>query len=157
MKKKGWQGKKGADSKKAKDSLNVTAEIEEFTFITTFAGDTLACNGSPLAELEVNVYDSGASSHMSPTCKHFISLTQIPPHTIKAANQTLFTATAMGELQISIPNEKGLQHITLWEVLYCPDLAFTLVSLLQCNMAGFSALLKDHKCTISNLKGTVIG
>jgi len=63
----------------------------------------------------------------------------------------------MGELWVSIPSEKGLQNITLWEVLYCPDLAFTLVSLLQCNMAGYSAILKDCKCTISNSKGTVVG
>ena len=76
--------------------------------------------------------------------------------TNQGCQSTLFTATAMGELQVSIPSEKGLQNITLQEVLYCSDLAFTLVSLLQCNMAGYSALLKDCKCTISNSKGTVV-
>jgi len=52
---------------------------------------------------------------------------------------------------------KKLQNITLWQVLYCPDLSFTLVLLLWCNMAGYSVLLKDGKCIISNLKGIVDG
>ena len=89
---------------------------------------------------------------MSPARKCFVSLTQIPAHIIKAADQTLFTATAMGELRVSIPNEKGPKKVTLREVLYCPYLAFTLMSLSQCDMAGYSALLKDCKCMISDSK-----
>jgi len=73
-KKKGWQGKKGNDSKKVKDSSNITTEGEEFAF-TTFSRATLTCNKSPIAKLEVDVYDSSASYHMSPTRRHFISLT----------------------------------------------------------------------------------
>jgi len=78
-KKKGWKGKRENNSKKGKDSSNIAAEGEVFAFTTTFAGATLSCNGSPLSELEVNVYDSGASSHMSPARQRFVSLTQIPP------------------------------------------------------------------------------
>jgi len=129
MKKKGWKGKRENDSKKGKDSSNIAAEGEKFSFTTTFARATLSCNGSPLSKLEVDIYDSSGSSHMMPARQCFVLLTQIPPRQIKAADQTLFTATAMGELRISIPNEKGPQKITLCEVLYCPDLAFTLVSL----------------------------
>jgi len=66
VKKKGWQGKKKTNLKKVKDSSNVTTEGKVFAFTTTFTRATLACNRSPLAELEVDVYDSGASSHMSP-------------------------------------------------------------------------------------------
>ena len=66
MKKKGWKGKKEQDSKKGKDSSNIATEGEEFAFMTMFDGAMLACNASPLVELEVDVYDSGASSHMSP-------------------------------------------------------------------------------------------
>ena len=130
MKKKRWKGKKEQDLKKGKDSSNIAAEGEEFALTTMFAGAMLACNGSPLSKLEVNINDSGASSHMSPAQKCFISLTQIPLQQIKATDQTLSIATAMGELQISILNEKKLQNITLWQVLYCPDLSFTLVLLL---------------------------
>jgi len=66
MKKKGWKGKKENDSKKGKDSSNITTEGQEFAFTTTFVGATLAGSRSPLAKLEIDVYDSGASSHMSP-------------------------------------------------------------------------------------------
>ena len=128
-KKKGWQGKKGNNSKKVKDSSNIATEGEKFAFTTKFARATLAHNKSPIAKLEVNRYDSSASSHMSPTRRCFVSLTQISPSQIKAADQTLFTATAMGKLQVSIPNEKGSQSITLGDILYCLDLAYTLISL----------------------------
>src|SRR5882724_5017234 len=109
-KKKGWKGKKENHSKKGKDSSNIAAEGKEFAFMTTFVGAMLACNGSPLVRLEVDVYDSGTSSHMSPAQQRFISLMQIPPQQIKAADQTLFAATAVGELQVSISNEKGPQN-----------------------------------------------
>ena len=140
-----------------KDSSNIAAEGKEFAFTTMFPGAMLARNGSPLAKLEVNVYDSGGSSHMSPACKCFVSLTQIPPWQIKPADQTLFTATVMGNLQVSIPGEKGLKNIMLCEVLYFSDLAFTLVSLSWCNMARYSTLLKVWKFMISNLKAPVVG
>ena len=113
--------------KRGKDSSNVAAEGKEFAFPTTFAGAMLAHNGSPLAELEVDVYDSSTSSYMSPIQECFISLMQIPPCQIQAADQTIFTATAMGKFQISISNEKGLKNVTIWEELYCPDLPFALV------------------------------
>jgi len=108
LKKKGWKGKKENDSKRGNDSSNITAE-GEFAFTTMFAGAMLECNGSPLAELEVNVYDSSTSSHMSPIWKHLVSLMQIPHCQIKSPDQTLFTTTSMGELKISIPNDKGLK------------------------------------------------
>ena len=129
IQKKGWKGKKENDSKRGKDSSNIITEGEEIAFTTTFAGAMLAHNGSPLAKLEVNVYNCGASSDMSPAHKCFVLLTKILPCTIKAANQTLFTTTAMGKLWVSISNKNGTQKITQWEVLYCPNLAFTLVLL----------------------------
>jgi len=109
MKKKGWKGKKEHDLKKGKDLSNIATESEEFAFMTTFSGAMLACNASPLAELEVDVYNSGTSSHMSPVQQCFISLMQILPQQVEAADQTLFTDTAMGKLWISIPNERDLK------------------------------------------------
>ena len=66
-KKKGWKSKKENDSKKGKDSSNIATEGEEFAFMTTFVGAILAHSRSPLSKLEINIYDSGRLSHMSPT------------------------------------------------------------------------------------------
>ena len=149
--------KEGTESGKGKDSANMATGGEEFAFTTTFVGAMLTHNSNPLARVETNVYDSGVSSHMSPTCNQFTTFTAITPKPIKAADQTLFIATAMGELWVSIPNGKSTMAITLKDVLYCLDLAFTLISLTGCDMAGYSALLKDRQCTISNPHGLVLG
>ena len=136
---------------------DTTTGGEEFAFTTTFAGAVLTRDGNPLARLKTDVYDSSASSHMSPACNRFTSFTAITPKPIKAADQTIFITTAMGELQVSIPNGTSTTAITLKGALYCLDLAFTLVSLTRCDMVGYSALLKDHRCTISNPRGLVLG
>ena len=49
---------------------------------------------------------------------------------IKAADQTLFIATAIGGLWVSSPNDNSTMEIILKDVLYCQDLVFTLVSLM---------------------------
>jgi len=63
----------------------------------------------------------------------------------------------MGELWVSIPNGKSTKMITLKGVLYFPDLMFTLISLMQCGMVGYSALLRDHQSMISDQCGVVLG
>ena len=119
--------KEGGKSGKDKDTANTATGGEEFTFTTMFAGATLTCTSNPLSRVKTNVYDSGASSHMSPVCDQFTTFTAITPKPIKAADQMLFITTAMGELWVCIPNG----NTTMAEdVLYCPDLAFMLVSLM---------------------------
>ena len=113
---------KNKDDPKGKESANTTTGSEEFAFTMIFAGATLACNTNPLSNLKVDVYDSGTSSHMSPNHACFISMKEIPLKPIKAADQTLFTATAIGDLHLSIPNRKTSRDVTLKQVLYCLDL-----------------------------------
>ena len=114
--------KKKEGSSKDKDMANTATGSNKFAFTTTFISAVLTHNGNPLAKLETGVYDSSASSH----CPLHAAIT---PKPIKAADQTIFVATAMGDLQVSIPNGTSMTAITLKGVLYCPDLAFTLVSL----------------------------
>jgi len=105
---------------------------------------------------EMDVYDSGASTHMSPTKDWFISLKTIPLKPIKATDNTVFHANAMGNMKVAILNGTKDSHVILKDVLYCPDLAFTLVSLSQCDLAGYSALLKGQQCHIHNTQGTTV-
>ena len=123
--------KKKEGSSKDKDTANTATGGNKFAFTTTFIGAVLTRDSNPLAKLETDVYDSGASSHMSPARDHFTSFMAITPKPIKAADQTIFIATAMGDLWISIPNGMSMTAITLKGVLYFPELAFTLVSLTQ--------------------------
>ena len=58
---------KDGEAGKAKDSANAAAGGEEFTFTMTFTGTTLTQTNKLLSKSEIDVYDSGASAHMSPT------------------------------------------------------------------------------------------
>ncbi|KZT68541.1 hypothetical protein DAEQUDRAFT_648935, partial [Daedalea quercina L-15889] len=53
----------------------------------------------------LDLYDSGASHHMSPYRDKFISFQETPPRPLNAANQQLFQATGMGDIIISVPND----------------------------------------------------
>lgn len=54
--------------------------------------------------LEVELYDSGASRHMSGYRNRFINFQTIPPKPITAADKRLFNAIGKGDMYVNIPN-----------------------------------------------------
>ncbi|KAG2058044.1 hypothetical protein BDR06DRAFT_850335, partial [Suillus hirtellus] len=52
----------------------------------------------------VKLYDLGTTHHISPYKARFKTLSPIPPKPFVAANKQCFSATAMGELVIKVPN-----------------------------------------------------
>src|SRR6267154_2494325 len=77
----------------------------------------------------VELYNSGASQHMSPYHDHFINFKPISPHPIQAADKHTFKAIGKGGLPIKLPNGKTKTHILLTNVLYAPSMGATLVSI----------------------------
>jgi Pol polyprotein, beta-barrel domain len=148
---------KKKDNKKGGGSANTVTEGGDFAFTMMFAGTALTLGTSQLTGQEINVYDLGVSGHMSPNRHRFVTFKEITPHAINTADKTIFKATGIGNMRIAIPNGKTTTHITLKDVLYFLDLAFTLVSLTHCDAAGYSVLLKDRKCLIRDTKGTLLG
>jgi hypothetical protein len=128
------KGRRGRNGKKGWESANTAADSDnrggkDFAFTTTFTGAAMARESSPLAELQVEIYDTGASRHMSPYRHLFTNLTPMDPKPIKAANKTTFQAVAKGSMRITMPNGKGTATTMLKDVWYCPDLGFTLISI----------------------------
>lgn len=62
------------------DDLNIDLEIVAF----------VQGSGDPWGE-RVDLYDSGATRHMSPYRDKFVSLTEIPPQTHKCGKSTAFS------------------------------------------------------------------
>ena len=122
--------KERTKSGNGKDTANTMTGGEEFMFTTTFTSAMLTHDSNPHARVETDVYNSGTSPHMSPTHDQFTTFRPITPKPIKAADQTLFVATAMGKLWVCIPNDNTTMAVTLKNVLYCPNLTFTLISLM---------------------------
>ena len=94
---------------------------------------------------------------MSPNREQFLEFRTISPKGVKAANKTIFMATGIGHMKIDIPNGRDSTTVMLKDVLYCPDLGYTLVSLAKCDATGFTVTLKDKSCYIKDTKGSQIG
>ena len=106
---------------------------------------------------EIDLYDSGASQHMSSHRHRFSNYRSIEPRSIRAADDHIFKAIGQGDLRIKIPNKKAETMMTLKDVLYCPNLGFTLVSISKIAAAGYTAIFKNDVCRILDCTGRIIG
>ena len=100
----------------------------------------------------MELFDSGASCHMSSYRNQFIDYKAIVPKSITAADNHTFQAISKGDLMISIPNGKSVTHICLKDVLYTPKMGITLISISKLDVAGFAALFCDKWCQIFSEK-----
>ena len=109
------------------------------------------------ARTEAELYDSGASRHMSPFLHRFTNLRTIPPRPITAANNRVFYATGLGDLKIDVPNGSSSTRIVLKDALYAPDMGMTVVSVGKIASAGCTVSFEGKKCRIKNKEGRTIG
>ena len=63
----------------------------------------------------------------------------------------------MGELVIDLPNGADSSKLQLTEVLYFPEVGYTLVSISHLDEKGFSATFSGGKCTITGPDGKQVG
>ena len=84
------------------------------------------------------LYDSGATRHISPYRDDFITYRTLdPPLFLNAANGQQFPAVGMGSMVVSAPNGDGQSELTLESVLHAPSVGFTLVSLRALDKLGY--------------------
>ena len=111
---------------------NVMQDAEEsidHAFSTIAALSTADDTGSKDPTEQVEVYDSGATCHMSPYIDAFTNFEFIKPKPISTADNRTFEAVGKGDIHIRIPNGDGFTLVTLHDVLYALNIAFTLISL----------------------------
>jgi len=82
-----------------------------------------------LTTTQVEIFDSGATTHISPYQENFSSFNHIPLKTLCAANKQGFNAVGKGELVLDLPNGSTSSQLYLSEVFYCPEAGYTLVSI----------------------------
>ena len=111
----------------------------------TFAAITLADTNPTL---ETELYDSGASRHMSPYRHKFINFTPIQRKVLTAADGGHFEATEKGDMHITMPNGKATSRILLKDVLYAPKMGVTLISISKIDVAGYAALFHKSQLRI---------
>ena len=79
--------------------------IKEEAYVTTYKPTVL--RGTPgVLPTNIDLYDSGASCHMSGFHHRFIKLVKITPKPITAADRRSFSAIGKGDIWVYLPNGK---------------------------------------------------
>lgn len=106
------------------------------------------------------IIDCGASTHFTPDRESLINYKNTSdPIPIRAADGRIFQATGKGDLRIEIPNGPGNKptRVTLTDVYYSPNMAFTLVSVSRMTRAGYKLLFIKELAVIKSPKSKIIG
>jgi len=101
-----------------------------------------------VASTEVELYNSGASHHMSPFCEQFVTYHKIPAHPITAVNNCVFYTVGMGDLQIQVLNGASLSKVLLRNALHAPEMGLTVVLIGHIVKASFAVQFEDGLCKI---------
>ena len=137
------------------DVLNPDVLEEEEAAFSSYDYATLASTST--SDENVELYDSGASQHMSPYHDQFINYQPITPKPITAADKRTFSAIGRGDLQIEVPNGSNQKRFLLKNVLYAPAMGVTLVSISKLTAAGYAALFRKKSCKIFDGKKKLMG
>jgi len=108
----------------------------------------VSANGNVVNTPRTEVYDSGCTSHISPYQRDLENFIDIPLKSFRAANKQDFQAVGKGEMVIDIPNGADISQLRLTEVLYAPEVGYTLVSVGRLDVNGFSATFGGGKCVV---------
>ncbi|KAL1939181.1 hypothetical protein VTO73DRAFT_10222 [Trametes versicolor] len=112
-------------------------------------GNTVASALAASPGSYVDVFDSGASIHISPYRERFTTFQELtPPRPITAANGDEFLATGQGDVEICVPNGGASRMLTLRNVLYSSSVAFALVSIRKADEGGYTTVFEQGECKI---------
>jgi hypothetical protein len=123
-------------------------EAEEAAYTTTLDLGMLSQDGLGSKLVDVELFDSGASRHMSGHRHRFINFTEIETRPITAADKRSFNAIGKGDMYINVPQGNGTSQIRLLDVLYAPSMGVTLVSIGKITDSGASVLFHGNVCRI---------
>ena len=121
------------------------------------SGEAFVVAESVQMSVKAELYDSGCTNHISPYKTDFENLQAIEPQHFRTANKQTFSTIGKGELVIDVPNVGGTTQLRLLEVLYSPEVAYTLVLIGRLDEDGFFATFGGGKCTIRDANEEVVG
>jgi hypothetical protein len=123
--------------------------------------DELACMATDSNEddgTHIELYDSGATRHITPFRDDFISYSPLnPPTFLNTANQQRFPAIGTGTLAILIPCKGQSMKLLLRDVLHVPAVTYTLVSLGILDEEGYKIQIGGGHLSIRSPSGEEVG
>ena len=150
------EGTAAAETAADESQLEAWAAIED---VCEGGDEHVAAAGSTQANdgVQTELYDSGASRHMSPFRDRFVTYRSIPPRAITAADKRVFYAVGAGDLRVEVPNGESSTTVLLRDALHAPDMGLTVVSISRIASAGYSVSFEGKSCKIKNKAGVTIG
>jgi hypothetical protein len=134
------------DEATATDQILSAAELDTIEICTGYKY-AYVIGADEIRNTEVDLYDSGATRHMSGFLRKFFNFVKIEPVPITAADKCTFQATGKGDMYIHIPNrDKPKSCILLKDVLYAPSMGVTLVSISKITKAGSTGVFAEDFC-----------
>ena len=154
-----WPKKKGNAKDSAATAAEKTQDIEAWAAIEEAEESPASTTEESVNSItvETELYDSGASSHMSPFQDKFVTYQVIPPRPIMSADKRVFYAKGVGDLRINVPNGDVLTPVVLKNTLHAPQIGLTVVSIGKIAQAGYSVSFDNNQCKIRNGRDKVIG
>src|SRR6266404_2234621 len=102
---------------------------------------------------KANLYDSGASRHISPFKVQFETYCCIPPYPIKVASKHILNTVSISSININVPNGTKVTRISLTDVLHVPGICMMIVSISRMLEAGYESHFQEHQCVITGRRG----
>jgi Pol polyprotein len=94
---------------------------------------------------ECEIYDLRALRHMFPHHKHFVTYESIPACPITAANNKVFHAIGMGDLEVKLPNSDKSSRVLLKDILHAPNMTLTVISISHIIKASYNVEFDEDK------------
>ena len=108
--------------------------------------------------IRVELYDSGATRHISPYKSDFTSYAPLaPPIFLNTANQQRFPAIGRGTLVVQVPNGGTESELTLHGALHAPAVSYTLVSIAALDEEGYHTHIGAGHLDLTSPQGNRIG
>src|SRR5712672_2179891 len=126
------------------DEAWATIEIAEEQEWAKLSPHVAALVASQKSGMIWDVYDSGASQHISPIQERFVTYESIAPRPIMSSNSQVFHAIGQGDIYVDVPNGATYSKVLLRNALHMPDMAFTVVSLGRVMKAGYLVEFDCH-------------
>ena len=117
---------------------------------------SVAVLASYTREVQGVIFDSGCTTHVSPYHGLFTNYTPINSIPITAVNKLYFQAIRWDNVEVALPNRGVTTRMILRNVLHCPGIMFTLVSMSVMDRAGYSFMLKNSWMSVIAPKGNKI-
>ena len=142
------QQKQGSKGKKIEESAAKTTTEEVFAFTCTLTFVDIADSLKIPPSKHGVIVNSGASSHFCPDKSKFINLRPLEGQNIHTTNDGVILACGIGDVSIELFNSSGKTKCVLKDIMYVPDMAFTLISVSRLDLVNCSTTITGSQCII---------